>query len=160
MEITKKIKRTALVLFVAVSIILLWNICFMLTHPPAMGTPSGTINAFAVVNLGGYVINILLLLVMLTLSLILLYSVKKDETPFKLKNVKLLKGIAIALVAYEPCGLIMQWVSTALAPPLLPGEVAFFTSGGFVLTAGLIVYCISLVFEHGISLQKQIDETL
>lgn len=139
---------------------MLWNIYYSLTHLFLIGTPDGTITAFAIVNLAGAVIGMLLLVVMFTLSLILLLSVKKGETPFSFKNVKLLKGIAFALVAYEPCGLIMQWVSAALAPPDLSGEVAFFSSGGFVFTAGLITYCISLIFEHGISLQKQIDETL
>lgn len=160
MDTTKKIKRTAFVLFVAVSVILLWNIYFTLSHPLAVGTPDGTLTAYAIVQIAGYVIGLLFQLIMLTLSLVLLFSVKKDETPFNLKNVKLLKSIAIALVAFEPFGLITQWASAALAPPLPIGEVAFFTQGGFVLTAGLIVYCISLVFEHGISLQNQIDETL
>ena len=32
--------------------------------------------------------------------------------------------------------------------------------GGVILTAGLVIYCVALVFHYGISLQKQADETL
>jgi len=189
MEMAKKIKRTAVVMLVLVSVILLLDIFFFAAHPPVFGampvdamlvddTPDGVIpigpvdatlygsnTALAIFDVFSFVIGILLLLSMLALSLILLFSVKKDESPFCRKNVKLLKGIAIALIAFEPFGLLVQWVRPALIPPPPSGEfmvfsTAFTTQTGFVFTAGLIVYCIALVFEHGISLQKQVDETL
>jgi len=191
MELTKKIKRTAVVMLVLVSIILLWNIINLATHPPVFGsvpmdailveeTPDGTIpirpvevtqagpnTALVIFDIFHYVIGTLLLLSMLALSLILLFSVKKDESSFSQKNVKLLKGIAVALIAFEPFGLLMQRIRPALIPPppssdglIMLYSTTFTTLAGFVFTAGLIVYCIALVFEHGISLQKQIDETL
>jgi len=189
MEMTEKIKKTAVVMLVLVSVILLSNIIFFVTHPPVFGampidamlvdeTPDGVIpigsvdvtqaspnTALAIFDIFSFAIGILLLLSMLALSLILLFSVKKHESPFSQKNVKLLKGIAIALIAFEPFGLLIQWIRPALIPPPPSGELMVFsrtftTQTGFVFTAGLIVYCIALVFEHGISMQKQIDETL
>lgn len=162
MEPMKKIKRAAAVLLAAVSVILLGNACLAVPaifHHGALGAGAADGAARAVVG----AVNVTYVMGTLALSLVLLFSVKKDETPFKLKNVKLLKGIAAALLVYEPYGLAAQWVLNRPAPLDSVEPVfteLFFTQGGFVFAAGLVVYCISLVFEHGISLQKQFDETL
>ena len=105
----------------------------------------------------------LIVLAILVIALVLLFSIRKEETPFHLKNVRRLKVIAILLMSLEPYHFISEWISNHFYPMVLSDHtaVSVHTSwGGSILVAGLVVYCISLVFEYGISLQKQVDETL
>lgn len=143
MENTKKIKRTAAILFVAVILILLWYIINVVRGIVIIREPNVSI-----------IITTLIILSILTLALILLFSIKKDESPFNLKNVKLLKAIALLLVAKESWSFIVGWINFG---NILGASV---TSVEWVIAAGLVVYCIALVFQHGITLQKQSDETL
>ncbi|MCL2568083.1 MAG: hypothetical protein FWE12_01430 [Oscillospiraceae bacterium] len=40
------------------------------------------------------------------------------------------------------------------------GDFAPLSLGEAVLAAGLVIYCVALMFKYGISLQAQVDETL
>jgi len=158
MATIKKMKRTTLILSVVVGLMLVWFIVSSIKalFSPGMmwDIPSFTLTSFYV----------LILLAVLIIALVLLRSIKAAETPFALKNVKLLKTIAILLVILEPCFDVVQWV-TAQLHPIDSGDGTVIASlglqlGGVILATGLVVYCIALVFEYGISLQQQVDETL
>ena len=179
MGTTKKIKRTALILFVAVSLILLWFIAitvwggFRYAVPVDEAVPiEGVVPIGDIVPIGGAAsvgeplhpvrilidaVRVILLFSILICALLVLLAIKKDETPFNVKNVKLLRVIAILLAIVEPYGMFADWISSLLSSF---GPVVLFLPAGCTLAAGLVVYCISLVFEHGVSLQKQTDETL
>jgi len=158
MATIKRMRKTTLVLTVAVGLVLVW---FIFKSAKAFFSPGmmWDIPSFALTT--SYV---LILLAILVFALILLRSIKTAETPFALKNVKLLKAIALLLVVLEPCSSFIQWVMGQLHPIDLGGGTVIATSGlqlgGVFLATGLVVYCIALVFEYGISLQQQADETL
>jgi len=154
---TKKIKRTASVLFSVASLVLLW-----FTIQAIRGFVLNTATRHTA-NIVIFSIGVLIVLSTLVIALVLLFSTRRDETPFNLKNIKRLKAIALLLVVLEPHMLLSQWVLNKYSPIVLSDNitVSVHTSlGGGVFVAGLVVYCIALVFEYGISLQKQVDETL
>ena len=154
MENTKKIKKSASALLVAVSLIMLYNI--IITVNGSIPVVTGEVLLNPVIGF-----NIVKTFVMLSVQIcaaILLLSVKKDETPFNLKNVKLLKSIAILLMTVEP----LEFIASRIPIALGDGTVIMSTylPSGFILAAGIVVYCVALVFKYGITLQKQFDETL
>lgn len=157
----KKIRKSAFALFVVVSLVLLW---FIVSNVRNLFLSKAEWNMqWNVVSIVITFIGVLIILGALTTALFLLYSTKKDETPFSIMNVKRLKTMAILLVAFEPYTFAQQLIFSKLYPIVLADNTSITihsSLGGFVLAAGLVVYCISLVFEYGISLQKQIDETL
>ena len=153
----EKIKKTATVLVMAAGLVFLWFI---------FKTVKGVITNVAEWHLASvltFSAGALILAAALALSISLLYTVKQDETPFIRKNVARLKIIAALLVALEPYMLIAQWVYNKYYPIVLADGISaevHFSLGGSVFAAGLVVYCISLVFDYGIALQTQVDETL
>lgn len=154
---TKKIKRAVLGLFIAVSLVLLW---FIIDNVRGLSLITAEWNTASVALTS---IGALIILATLIIALITLYSIKANETPFNMKNVKRLRAMAILLAIYEPYFLINQIVFRKLYPIVLTDGISIevhSTIGGVVLAAGLVVYCVSLVFEYGISLQQQFDETL
>lgn len=101
-------------------------------------------------------------------AFVLLKALRDERTPFCAKNVKQLKVIALLLMVAEPLQrianlfLLQHWV---LSIKQMKDVNAALADSGFmypdtVFIAGLAVWCIALVFEYGIELQKQADETL
>ena len=160
----EKIKRTAFVLFVAVGLILLYNI--ILAGRVAFtgyAVPVGeTLNPAKIVF---DVIRVLIVLAILTCAMVLLRAIKKDETPFNIKNVKLLKSVAFLIAVLDPYEIVASCVPAFLPKHDISGLLRFelttaFLPSGCFFVAGIVVYCVSLVFKYGISLQRQFDETL
>jgi len=154
---TTKIKRAALVLFIVVSFVLLW---FIIDNVRGLlqVTSEWNIASVTLTFIGAFII-----LGTLVIALITLYSIKKDETPFNISNVNRLRTMAVLLIAYEPYFLINQIIFRKLYPIVLSDGSSIeihSTISGVALVSGLVVYCISLIFEYGISLQQQFDETL
>lgn len=109
------------------------------------------------------VITTIMVVSTLTAAVKLLLSLWKNETPFNMKNVRYLKLIAILLLVREPYAYIASMVYQNLYPVMHPNgdiHIVNYTLNTAVLAAGLVVYCVSLVFRHGITLQQQVDETL
>ena len=161
MENIKKIKKSALVLLVVVGLIMLYHIILVVSSTVANGfvffpAPDG--RSFNPVKNVLYIMGTLILLSIQICALILLLSIKRDETPFKIKNVKLLKNIAIMLMTLEPLEVIAAGIPVAMDDGTFI-FMRFFPSGN-LFVAGIVVYCVSLVFKYGISLQQQSDETL
>ena len=175
MENTQKIKKSAFVLLVAVCLVMLYHIIVFViniaTHGfvlyPALFLPDAPEVQFSLAKNILYYMQTLIMLSVQICAAFLLMSIKKDETPFRLRNVKLLKSIAIMLMAFELLqviaaripligGSIVMDDGTTLAPVL---SMTYFPSG-VILVVGIVVYCVALIFNYGISLQKQSDETL
>jgi len=154
---TQKIKKAAIALFTAVSLVLLWFI---------IQTIRGIVLNMAewqVPTVATFSIGVLLVIATLIFAFMLLHSIKNDETPFNGKNVTHLKIIAVLLIALEPYLIIVQWIFHNFYPIVLSDGISIETHssmGGSIIAAGLVVYYIALVFDYGISLQQQVDETL
>jgi len=155
----RKIKRTALVVFCVVSVSLLLHLAHIAYSIWLM---AGSVNMVDW-NTPAVIASFLatpILLASLVISLILLHTIRKEDTPFTLRNVKRLKVIALMLILLEPVSFLaeriffhfMSWGDGMI--------VVTTTQAGFILSVGLITYCIALVFQYGIALQDQVDETL
>ena len=158
MENIKKIKKSALVLLAAVSLIMLYFIIITVASFFVFDIVFDGVSSSNPVKNALYFISALVMLSVQIFVVILLLSVKKDETPFNLKNVRLLKSIAILLMVLEPLEVIASRIPTVLSDNTV-AVMTYFPSGS-IFVAGIVVYCISLVFKYGITLQKQFDETL
>jgi len=163
----KKFKRVAMVLSIVTGLVILW-----FTFQQVRGiyfTFVFVSNMFVDANLSFYSFlalsfaSIPIILASLIISFSLLYSIRKNETPFTRKTAVKLKVIAFLLVALELCVFASQrilytfFLRFANANYIYVMEVSL---GGVVVVLGIVVYCIALVFEYGISLQNQVDETL
>jgi len=123
---------------------------------------SVTTTAMGFVSVALTCVQAFIMLAIFIIALITLRSMKSDETPFNRKNVKRLKAMAILLVIYEPYLYLYTFILGKLHPIVIGDftvEPRSTLSGMFVI-AGIVVYCVALVFEYGISLQRQFDETL
>ena len=164
---TKNYKRTAMVLSVIAGLVILWftfqqvrGIYYTITTMSnILGDESLFQYSFFAVSFAGVPI----MLASLIIGFSLLNSIRKDETPFLRKNVTKLKVVAILLIAFELYMLISQRIINTLffrfADPNMTYVIEV-SLGGVVVVLGLVVFCIALVFEYGISLQNQVDETL
>jgi len=162
-----KFKRVALVLSVIIGLVILWflyqqarGIYIAYEVSTLMfGDVRAEFYSFLIINFTGAPI----MLASLIIGYSLLHSIRKEESPFIKTNAKKLKIIAILLVVFEFYIIISQEILFRFffrfATP--SHSILMETSlGGVVIVMGLIVYCIALVFEYGISLQNQVDETL
>ena len=159
MSETKRIKKAALILLIIVgAVILLFAI--QLVRATVLNNEGGGWNAFTVAN---YIIGTLFVLALLGIGSSLIYSIRKDETPFDKRNVVKLKAIAIILAVYEPYYYLVKHLMNRFLPIVLSGGSSIVISSslnGVVFVSGLVMYCVALVFQYGISLQNQVDETL
>jgi len=164
---TKNYKRTALVLLVIAGFVILWftfqqvrGIYYTIT---TMLNTVGDMSSFLFLYFAVSFAGVPIMLASLIIGFSLLNSIRKDETPFLRKNVTKLKIVAFLLVAFELYMFISQRVINSLfiryADPNMKYVVEV-SLGGVVVVLGLVVFCIALVFEYGISLQNQVDETL
>ena len=157
MESIQKIKKSAKALFLVIIFVFVWHLfqMFKVFFPRA-----DELNAFTVLS---SLASTLIWAAIFVFSLLILYTVKNHETPFHKKNVIRLKIIAGLLAALEPYLLLLQRLSHLFYPIIVDDGIkveVYSSMGGMVFATGLVVYCISLVFDYGISLQTQVDETL
>jgi len=163
----KNYKKSALVLSIITGLLFLWftfqqvrnayfTIVFGVDLYSGMGTYSYWFFAITFASIP-------ILLTSLLISFNLLNSIRKEETPFTKKNVTKLKAIALLLIAYEIYLIISQRIIFSVFFRFAnPNHIFVMETslGGVVIVLGLIVYLIALVFEYGIVLQNQADETL
>ncbi len=93
----------------------------------------------------------------------MLRSVSRGESPFTLGNVKLLRGVGWALIAFEAAQEISAQVVTRLQyRSMESGESVTVVSsmGGLLFVVGLMLLGVASMFRYGIELQRQSDETL
>ena len=90
-------------------------------------------------------------------ALMILRSLWTEETPFLMKIVRRMKALALALVLFEPCiRLLVYWQVQFTGST----NINFGATPGFFLPVAAVVYCLALVFQYGVILQTQADETL
>lgn len=84
----------------------------------------------------------------------ILFGMKNGETPFTMANVHHLRMIAL----YMLLALIIGEIVEAILTGILNCEVNEEALGSILSV--IIVYALSFVFEYGVKLQEQVDETL
>jgi len=157
-----KLRRTAMTLSCVVSLmillVLIQNTMMLVHSEPVSWTPT------AIITL---VIGWIIVLATMAISLSLLFTIKRNETPFSRTVVKRLKSLALLLIAYEPVTLIGSRIIRFDLPVFegyIDGAYTMITTVpsfvGFIMAAGLVVYCVAHIFDYGLFLQQQVDETL
>jgi len=155
----EKLRRTALVLMFIIGAVFLWPM-FQLVKGFISHLEVGGPGVFDIIN---YLISLFLTVLSYIVCSNLLFSIRRDETPFMIKNVKKLKILAMLIVAFEVCRLITERVFNRFFSIIIDDNTLIVVesfSGGIVISAGLVIYAVALVFQYGISLQTQVDETL
>ena len=170
MSEVRKIKRVSAALFVIVSLVLLHFIVRNAIDTVRMvnvAPPLGFEFTWNIPVALAQIVPMLIMAVSLVMSLLLLHAIRKEESPFHLGNVKRLKVIAALLIVMEPsvfiAGRIFNRYNAFVIGANEFGDITLEIHtrvDGFILTTGLIIYCIALVFQYGIALQTQVDETL
>lgn len=153
MKVLNKLQKWARVFFViAVFFFLFYTlswIAFML---------SMTHSAEAVIGSDYVVIAVFLVCVDIVgfFAASLLRSIWTEETPFLMKNVRRLKLLALALLLSEPVCKLALWCQQHFT-----GHTYFNTDIGMLFyPMAVIAYILALVFQYGVILQTQADETL
>lgn len=80
----------------------------------------------------------------------LLISIRRDESPFTEKNGNLIRTIGVSFMLMEPVDILLDFARSGV----------FSIGIGVTFSAGIVMYCISLVFRYGCELQKESDETI
>lgn len=94
---------------------------------------------------------------MAAVALMILRSLWTEETPFLMKIVRRMKALALMLALFEPClRLLIYWQVRVTGAT----NVNWGAAPGVLLPAAAVVYCLALVFQYGVILQTQADETL
>ena len=89
-------------------------------------------------------------------------STANGGSPFTSFGVRALKRAAIIIIALEPMQGILLAVLNSLRP-ITPDGIRItvqISYGGIIVCLGLAVLCLSFIFEYGVYLQGQYDETL
>ena len=79
----------------------------------------------------------------------LLLGVRKSDSPFTELNGKRIGTIGICFMLIEPMNFLYELINNE-----------FQIGSGLAFSAGLVMYCISLIFRYGCELQQESDETL
>jgi len=168
MQDNAKFKRAALVLSVVIGLVIVWFIyqqargMYMVFTSGSRvfgGMEESIFRSFLAINFA----SIPIMLASLIIGYSLLHSIRREETPFIKKNATKLKAIAILLVVFEIVIISQEFIFRVFFFRFENQSDSYLIEtslGGVVIVMGLIVYCIALVFEYGISLQNQVDETL
>lgn len=93
---------------------------------------------------------ITIMIIAIVSCLRLLMSIRRDESPFTERNGGKIRTIGIAFMLLEPVQITLMLVQS--------GE--FSVGSSIMFSAGIVMYCISLVFRYGCELQQESDETL
>lgn len=93
---------------------------------------------------------IAIIIIAVAYCLKLLMSIRRDESPFTEKNGKLIRTIGISFMLIEPVQIILELLKSGI----------FSIGSGITFSAGIVMYCISLVFRYGCELQQESDETI
>lgn len=117
------------------------------------------------------IINLVCLLIIVALVMLLMHNIRAGRTPFALRNVRQLKGFSLVMLVFA----LVQVVVSALIPGAMQifgmstqegNHISYISHGVFpvapylMLAFALLLYCLSLAFAYGMSLQQQSDETL
>ncbi|WP_017414018.1 DUF2975 domain-containing protein [Clostridium tunisiense] len=157
----KKISKAMLMFVRVMTLVLVTLAVYFTVKSFSINYDNGLFREFTALFVSS--MDALLIIAILAVVSNLLKSIEKDYSPFNISNVKKLKVLSGLLLAFEPVHLISTKVVQSIRPLILEGGTrvtSFISFGGVFFAVGLVVFCIALIFEYGIELQKQSDETL
>lgn len=125
-----------------------WNEAASGSEPSSDTMPEGFLMGTVYIIL--VVILLTTIIIAIVSSLQLLMSIRKDESPFTENNGKKIRTIGISLMLIEPVDIILTLVQSS----------SLSVGSGITFSAGIVMYCISLVFRYGCELQQESDETI
>lgn len=126
---------------------------------PELLNNATSVNVFTLVIYATSVV----VMVMICLTLIKVFSdTSKGESPFTMLQVRRLRLVSVALLAYAILEFAMScnavWMQEGWMNVSANGEVA--TMNLFPLVAAAVVFAFSFVFKYGVLLQEFSDETI
>jgi len=86
----------------------------------------------------------------------ILKTVNTERTPFVAENVKRLKIMAVLMACLS---VVPSWLSQIVSFIMGNRNLLMSVELGMLLIA-LVIWCLALIFEYGVSLQEREDETL
>ncbi len=86
----------------------------------------------------------------------ILKTVNAEKTPFVTENVRRLKIMAVLMAALS---VVPSWLSQIVGLIMGGKSLLLNVELGMILIA-LVIWCLALIFEYGVSLQEREDETL
>lgn len=87
----------------------------------------------------------------------LMKAISKERTPFTIKNVKYIKIISILVFI---AGLAVPVIENLVVSITYPEIESSISINFFMVLAAVAMYCLSLVFQYGVYLQTESDQTL
>ncbi len=111
-------------------------------------TPFWLLTLILIVSVGVIVVHV----APVVTAIKLLLGIRKNDSPFTQLNGKRIGAIGIYFMIREPLMFLYMGLGN--------GEWDFSQFTGFYFSAGLVLYCISLIFRYGCELQQESDETL
>ena len=108
---------------------------------------------------GMIILGLLMSIVLIAINIVpivtairLLLGVRKSDSPFTELNGKRIGIIGICFMLMEPLNFIYSG--------LIDKDWSVDNFSGLAFSAGLVLYCISMIFRYGCELQQESDETL
>lgn len=86
----------------------------------------------------------------------ILGTVNSESTPFVAENVKRLKAMSILMACLS---VVPSWISQIVSIIMGSGSMMMNVELSMILI-GLVIWCLAMIFEYGVSLQQREDETL
>lgn len=104
-----------------------------------------------------FFITVVITVVILTVVYQLMNAISKGRTPFTIQNVKYIKSIAVLLLIL---GVVVTILNLTFSLTNTAGMEYDANIEVTPMLAAIVVYCISLVFQYGVVLQEESDQTL
>ena len=99
----------------------------------------------------------IIMLLVLAIVYKLMKAISNERTPFTIKNVKYIKSISILILI---AGLAVPVLENLVMKIAYPEAESSISINFFMVLAAIAMYCLSLVFQYGVYLQNESDQTL
>ncbi len=103
------------------------------------------------------IVTSVIMLLVLGIVYKLMKAISKERTPFTIKNVKYIKIISILVFI---AGLAVPIIENLVVKITYPEVESSISINFFMVLAAIAMYCLSLVFQYGVYLQTESDQTL
>lgn len=103
------------------------------------------------------IVTSVIMLLVLGIVYKLMKAISKERTPFTIKNVKYIKIISILVFI---AGLAIPIIENLVVKITYPEVESSISINFFMVLAAIAMYCLSLVFQYGVYLQTESDQTL
>lgn len=148
-----------IIIVMAIFMLLLFALVVLLFIPEVWqelidaGIPESEIVPLIVVLIATSVIMLLVLGIVYKL----MKAISKERTPFTIKNVKYIKIISVLVLI---AGLAVPVIENLVVKITYPEVDLSISINFFMILAAVAMYCLSLVFQYGVYLQTESDQTL